>query len=99
MVRHIVMWTFLDEITPEERSEKGMEMKKAIEALKEMIPGVQHLKVEIVPVGTSTHHILLDSTFDSLDALNAYQVHPEHVSVAQRLKQVAGNRACFDYEV
>ena len=79
MVRHIVMWTFLDEITPEERSEKGMELKKAIEALKEMIPGVQHLKVEIVPVGTSTHHILLDSTFDSLDALNVYHIKRRNI--------------------
>ncbi|MBR4944284.1 MAG: Dabb family protein [Peptococcaceae bacterium] len=98
MVRHVVMWTFLEEVPQEERLAKGQELKEAIEGLKEIIPGVQHLKVEITPVGTSTHHIFLDSIFDSLDALNQYQVHPEHVSVAQRLKQVAGNRACFDYE-
>ena len=98
MVRHIVMWTFLDEVPQEERPAKGLELKEAIEALKEIIPGVQHLQVEIVPVGTSTHHILLDSRFDSQEALNAYQVHPAHVSVAQRLRQVAGNRSCFDYE-
>lgn len=51
-----------------------------------------------MPVGTSTHHILLEGKFDSLEALQQYQVHPAHVSVAQRLQQVAGNRACFDYE-
>lgn len=98
MVRHVVMWTFLDEVPQEERTAKGLELKEAIEALKDIISGVQHLQVEIVPVGTSTHHILLDSTFDSLEALNEYQVHPAHVSVAQRLKAVAGNRSCFDYE-
>ena len=99
MVRHVVMWTFLDHVPQEEWQAKGQELKAAIEALKDIVPGVQHLQVEILPVGTSTHHIFLDSTFDSLEALNGYQVHPEHVSVAQRLKQVAGNRACFDYEV
>ena len=99
MVRHVVMWTFLDHVPQEAWQTKGQELKEAIEALYEIVPGIQYLKVEIVPVGTSTHHILLDSAFDSLDALNQYQVHPAHMSVAQRLKQVAGNRSCFDYEV
>ena len=99
MVRHVVMWTFLEHVPQEEWQKNGQELKEAIEALKDIIPGVQHLKVEIVPIGTSTHHILLDSTFESLEALNQYQVHPAHVSVAQRLRQVAGNRACFDYDV
>lgn len=99
MIRHIVMWNFLEHVPLEQRVEKGTELKYAIEALSSEIAGVQHLQVEIVPVGTSTHDILLDSTFDSMEALNQYQVHPAHVSVAQRLKQVAGNRSCFDYEV
>ncbi len=99
MVRHVVMWTFLEHVPQEAWPMHGAELKEAIEALKDIVPGVQHLKVEIVPIDTSTHHILLDSTFDSLEALNQYQVHPAHVSVAQRLRQVAGNRSCFDYEV
>lgn len=99
MVRHVVMWTFLEHVPQEEWPAKGQKLKEAIEALKNIIPGVQHLSVEIVPIGTSTHHILLDSAFDSLEALNQYQVHPAHVSVAQRLRQVAGNRSCFDYEL
>lgn len=99
MVRHIVMWSFSEHVSQSQRAEKGEELKAAIEALANIIDGVQHLQVEIVPVGTSTHDILLDSTFDSLEALNEYQTHHAHVSVAQRLKEVAGNRSCFDYEV
>ncbi len=98
MVKHIVMWSFHEQIPQEERLQKGQELKEAIEALADIISGVQQLRVEIVPVGTSTHHILLEGKFDSLEALQQYQVHPAHVSVAQRLQQVAGNRACFDYE-
>ena len=78
--------------------ETTTQLKEAIEALADIISGVQQLRVEIVPVGTRTHHILLEGKFDSLEALQQYQVHPAHVSVAQRLQQVAGNRACFDYE-
>ena len=73
MVRHIVMWTFLDEVPLEKRSEKGLELKKAIEALKDMIPGVQHLKVEIVPVGTSKHLLACRTEYKGMPTLAVRQ--------------------------
>lgn len=42
--------------------------------------------------------IILDTTFDSISALNAYQVHPEHIKVGQYVKSLKAQRSCIDYE-
>lgn len=44
MVKHIVMWSFHEQIPQEERLQKGQELKEAIEALADIISGVQQLQ-------------------------------------------------------
>lgn len=98
MVKHIVMFQFQEQIAPEQRRQIGQEVKQRTEALVDIIPGIQSLQVQLAPVGTSTHHILLEGIFDSQEALQQYQVHPAHVSIGDVLKQACQQRACFDYE-
>lgn len=97
MVNHIVMWRFLSEVPMEQRPQKASELKQAIEGLRELIPGVLHLQVELAPIGTSTHDLLLISRFTDQQALDNYQVDPRHVAVAQQVRQVLEHRACFDF--
>jgi len=99
MVKHIVMFRFFDEISAEERQVKAQEIKEKTEALKEQIEGVVQLQVFIAPVGTSTHSFMLEGLFESAETLSRYQVHPAHLAVGAIIKEVAGERACFDYEV
>lgn len=99
MVKHIVMFRFFDEISAEERQAKVQEIKEKTEALVEQIDGIRQLQVFIVPVGTSTHSFMLEGLFESVEALDCYQVHPAHLAVGAIIKGVAGERACFDYEV
>jgi hypothetical protein len=41
---------------------------------------------------------MLDSTFESAEALKGYSVHPEHVAVADRkVRPYTAVRSCFDY--
>lgn len=98
MVKHIVMFQFQEQITPEQRRQIGQEVKQRTEALVGVIPGVQSLKVQLAPVGTSTHHILLEGIFDSQEALQQYQIHPAHMSIGDVFKRACQQRACFDYE-
>lgn len=99
MVKHIVLFQFQEQVPPAERQQKGQEIKMRTEALVGVIPGVQSLQVQLAPVCTSTHHILLEGLFDSQEALMQYQTHPAHVSIGDVLRQVCQQRACFDYEV
>lgn len=43
---------------------------------------------------------MLDSTFESEQALKAYAVHPEHVAVADgKVRPYIAERRCLDFEV
>ena len=41
---------------------------------------------------------MLNSVFESEEALNNYQVHPEHVKVAAFVRSITCNRMCMDFE-
>jgi len=56
------------------------------------------LQVCINEMDSSNKDIALISSFESVDALNAYQVHPAHVAAAGFVRTVTCDRACFDYE-
>lgn len=49
-------------------------------------------------MASSNKDIALLSSFESVEALNAYQIHPDHVKAGAYIKEVTCNRACFDYE-
>ena len=98
MVKHIAMFRFKDGVSAEERKEKAALIKERTEALLGVVPGVLELKVQIAPVGTSTHDLLLEAMFESQEALSQYQVHPDHLAIGQIFRQVCEGRACYDYE-
>jgi hypothetical protein len=97
MVRHIVAWNYADGFTDDENRKNAEIMKKELENLKDLIDGIVEIKVYINPMDTSDSDILLDSTFESEEALKAYIIHPEHVRVGTNyVKPVVKNRKCID---
>ena len=43
---------------------------------------------------------MLDTTFESAEALKSYSTHPAHVAVANsKVRLYYKNRVCLDYEV
>jgi hypothetical protein len=42
---------------------------------------------------------MLDSTLESVEALKAYQVNPDHLKVAQFVRSVVESRKCVDYQL
>jgi hypothetical protein len=56
--------------------------------------------VQIDNLPTSNGDLMLDSTFESPEALKGYSVHPEHVHVAETyIRPYIETRLCIDYEV
>lgn len=100
MIRHIVMWKHQDQFTQEEKEEHAKIIKERLEALKEKIPGVISVRVitDLLPSSSGHADLILDSTFESVEALNNYQVHPEHVKVSAYIGSVVMNRICIDYQ-
>lgn len=97
MVRHIVMWNFKDGFTEEENIRNARKVKEELEALSSAIQGIVSLRVTISDLDSSNRDIVLNSLFESKEALANYQIHPEHVRVSQYVGTVMMNRSCIDY--
>lgn len=97
MVRHIVTWNYKDEISEDKNKENALKVKAELESLSQYITGVVELKVYINVLSSSNKDILLNSLFESEQALAAYQVHPEHKRVSAFVGSVTQNRVCIDY--
>jgi hypothetical protein len=98
MVKHIIIWKLKDELSDEEKATVKAGIKEGLEGLKGKIPGLLDIKVNIDGLASSTGDLLLDSTFESAEALKGYSVHPEHVAVADgKVRPYTAVRSCFDY--
>lgn len=97
MVNHIVLWNFKPELSAEERKEAGATIRKNLLAVKEQAEDVISLDVVINELESSNKDIALISSFETVEALQAYQIHPEHIKASAYVKSVTCDRACFDY--
>lgn len=100
MVKHIILWT-LKEMSEDERNRVKADIKAGLEGLAGQIPGL--LDIKVVTEGrleTSNADLMLDSSFESFDALKNYAVHPAHVKVAdEKVRPFTAARSCLDFVV
>lgn len=95
MVKHIILWTLKEEFNTDEIKQ---DMKKSLEALVGVVPGLVELKVQIEKLPTSNADVMLYSVLESEEALKGYAVHPAHVEVADtKVRPYTATRACIDY--
>jgi hypothetical protein len=99
MIRHFVLWNFADGFSPDENIHNAQKMKSLLEELPSLIDGIVELKVQIEMMPSSNRDIMLDSLFESEEALAAYIVHPEHKRVGEFVRSVTKDRACVDYSL
>lgn len=100
MVRHVIVWKLKEEFSDEEKQVVKAEIKDGLESLKGKIPGLLSIKVYTRGLPSSTADLMLDSEFESVEALKGYSVHPEHVAVANdKVRPNAAVRLSLDFEV
>ncbi len=100
MVKHVILWTLKDELSAEEKMTIKQGIKEGLEGLMGKVPGIVDIKVNINGLESSNADLMLDSTFESVDALKGYSVHPEHVAVADsKVRPYTKIRSCLDFEV
>lgn len=99
MVKHVILWTLKD-ASDEEKLEIKKGIKEGLEGLKGQIPGMIDIKVNIDCLASSNAEVMLDSTFESAEALKGYSVHPKHVAIADsKVRPFTATRTCMDYEI
>lgn len=98
MIKHIIIWDFKEGFSADENRGNAEKIKEGLEGLKGRIDGLTDIRVIIDTLPSSTGSLMLDSTFVNEDALKGYQVHPEHLKVANFVRTVTQNRKCIDFE-
>ena len=100
VVKHIIIWTLKDSFSDTEKETIKANIKTGLEGLMGKIDGLTEIKVQTGKLPSSNGDLMLDSTFESVDALKAYAVHPAHVEVADRdVRPYTATRSCIDFEV
>ena len=100
MVKHVILWTLKSEYSADEQQAIKANIKRELEALKGQIPGLLDMTVNVDPLPSSNADLMLDSTFESEDALKVYATHPTHVAAADGFVcPYTATRLCLDFEV
>ena len=99
MVKHIIIWDFKDELTPEQKREAAARMKEGLEGLNGVIEGLVSINVVTELLDSSNGSLMLDSTFEDEKALAYYADHPAHVKVKEYVHTVVKARKCADYNI
>lgn len=101
MVKHIILWKLKPEYAGDKKAEVLAGIKKNLEALAGVVPGLVEIKVNCENVlASSNADLMLDSTLESAEALKGYAVHPAHVAAADTfVRPFTDVRLCLDYEI
>jgi len=100
MIKHIVMWNLKDNALGNEKDENAVKMKEQLEGLQGKIQELQKIEVGInILPSPQSFDVVLYSEFKSVEDLNTYQNHPEHLKIVGFIRQVVSQRVACDYEL
>ncbi len=100
MIKHIVMWRLNDSAYGKSKSENALELKNKLLAMKGKVTGL--IKIEVCfdfSKEKDSCDVVLYSEFESKQALNEYQKHPDHEEIKRWLSEVRYERRVVDYEI
>ena len=98
MIRHIVLFKLKDFSSESERNEALQNVLVTFRSLIGQIPQIRNFRVEPDCVnGPSSYDVMIDSVFDNLEDLKAYQAHPAHQDAVALNKQWSESKVTCDY--
>lgn len=100
MVHHIILWTLKPELQGAEKQQVLEDIKSGLEGLQNVLDGIINITVNIGErLDSSNCDLMLDSTFETEEALKAYSISPEHVKVAnEKVRPYTIQRVCLDFK-
>ncbi len=99
-VKHIVLWKLKDFAEGSDKASNARKLKDLLDSCANLVPGTLGFEAVLAQPGLeATYDVILYSEFASKEALDAYQVHPEHVAIKPFIAAVRSERQCMDYEI
>ncbi len=95
MIKHVVFMKFKPAVTAPDIDQLGQALgglPALISEIREFVFGQDILRTE------RSWDFGLVSTFENVEALNRYQVHPEHQTIVQKVRVMCDNIVVVDFE-
>lgn len=100
MIKHIVMWKLKEFAEGKDKLENAKIIKMGLEDLKNKINQIRCIEVGInINESEQAYDVVLYSEFDSVEDLNLYQNHPDHVRISEYITNLRDVRVVTDYEI
>ena len=100
MIRHTIMWKFADEYEGMNKDQIMTQVEELFAHLLTVIPEIKSMNVERdVLRSERSFDMIYITEFESLETLEVYRVHPEHVKVAKFIGAVRTAQAVTDTEI
>ena len=97
MIRHTIMWKFTDSFDGMNKDDIMDKITELFVFLKNTIPEIKFMSVERDVIKSERSYDMIYITeFESLEALEVYRVHPEHLKVAEFIGKVRIAQAVTD---
>ena len=97
-IRHIVLFRLKDFAEGCTKAENAFKIKSMLEELPALIPQIKYYEVGINIIESSrAGDVSLISTFDCMDDLELYRIHPEHIKVVDFIMKVRSESWSVDY--
>ncbi len=97
MIKHIVMIRLKNFLDSEKKAHL-IELKKQLDALPALISVIKAYETGInFSDSSNAYDFVLLSTFDSVEKLKEYSIHPEHKRVLAYINEISDERKVVDY--
>ncbi len=99
MINHVVLFKLKKYNSDSEKQNVIGSIEDALLSLKGKIEELKYIEVGVnYELATKSYDICLVSHFETVDELDAYRIHPEHLKVGELIGQHVVERAAVDFE-
>lgn len=99
MINHVVLFKLKEFKSDTEKNDIRSKFVNALLDLKDKIDVLKHIEVgSHYTLNAPSYDIALITHFESLEDLEAYKVHPDHLKVVELVKEIITERAAVDFE-
>jgi len=93
------MWKLKEFAEEKDKLENAKTIKRDLENLQNKINQIRYIEVGInINESEQAYDVILYSEFNSIEDLDTYQNHPDHVRISEFISKVRDTRVVTDYE-
>jgi hypothetical protein len=99
MINHVVLFKLKEFENEDQMAVVRNKIKNALLSLKDQIKVLKYIEIGLNrQLNSDSFDICLITHFETLEDLNSYQAHPEHLKVLEIVKSNVSARATVDFE-